>query len=308
MVKYIYGDIIFVENLLMNYLILFSTAKLTKSRYKKINILLASVAGAIYAVFYYYPGFEYLYTWFLKIIFSLFIIVVAFNPYTLKEFCRKILVFYIVSIIFGGAAFGIYYLINGVKFAYKGIFYIDSFPVKLLLASILLAYIFVRFSWGYIISKIKREKVLLDVSIIKEDKKAYLVALLDTGNSLTDPITNLPVLVAEYEAIKELLPSEIQRIFEENKENNLNAIASVLSRSEWITRFRFIPFNSLGVENGLLIGFKPDGIRIEDNSGKNFIRDIIVAIYNKKLSRDGEYSALLHPEILTDHYRGENSA
>jgi len=308
MVKYIYGDIIFVENLLMNYLILFSTAKLTKSRYKKINILLASIAGAIYAVFYYYPGFEYLYTWFLKIIFSLFIIVVAFNPYTLKEFCRKILVFYIVSIIFGGAAFGIYYLINGVKFAYKGIFYIDSFPVKLLLASILLAYIFVRFSWGYIISKIKREKVLLDVSIIKEDKKAYLVALLDTGNSLTDPITNLPVLVAEYEAIKELLPSEIQRIFEENKENNLNAIASVLSRSEWITRFRFIPFNSLGVENGLLIGFKPDGIRIEDNSGKNFIRDIIVAIYNKKLSRDGEYSALLHPEILTDHYRGENSA
>lgn len=308
MVKYIYGDIIFVENLLMNYLILFSTAKLTKSRYKKINILLASVAGAIYAVFYYYPGFEYLYTWFLKIIFSLFIIVVAFNPYTLKEFCRKILVFYIVSIIFGGAAFGIYYLINGVKFAYKGIFYIDSFPVKLLLASILLAYIFVRFSWGYIISKIKREKILLDVSIIKEDKKAYLVALLDTGNSLTDPITNLPVLVAEYEAIKELLPLEIQRIFEENKENNLNAIASVLSRSEWITRFRFIPFNSLGVENGLLIGFKPDGIRIEDNSGKNFIRDIIVAIYNKKLSRDGEYSALLHPEILTDHYRGENSA
>ena len=308
MVKYIYGDIIFVENLLMNYLILFSTAKLTKSRYKKINILLASIAGAIYAVFYYYPGFEYLYTWFLKIIFSLFIIVVAFNPYTLKEFCRKILVFYIVSIIFGGAAFGIYYLINGVKFAYKGIFYIDSFPVKLLLASILLAYIFVRFSWGYIISKIKREKILLDVSIIKEDKKAYLVALLDTGNSLTDPITNLPVLVAEYEAIKELLPSEIQRIFEENKENNLNAIASVLSRSEWITRFRFIPFNSLGVENGLLIGFKPDGIRIEDNSGKNFIRDIIVAIYNKKLSRDGEYSALLHPEILTDHYRGENSA
>lgn len=308
MVKYIYGDIIFVENLLMNYLILFSTAKLTKSRYKKINILLASIAGAIYAVFYYYPGFEYLYTWFLKIIFSLFIIVVAFNPYTLKEFCRKILVFYIVSIIFGGAAFGIYYLINGVKFAYKGIFYIDSFPVKLLLASILLAYIFVRFSWGYIISKIKREKILLDVSIIKEDKKAYLVALLDTGNSLTDPITNLPVLVAEYEAIKELLPLEIQRIFEENKENNLNAIASVLSRSEWITRFRFIPFNSLGVENGLLIGFKPDGIRIEDNSGKNFIRDIIVAIYNKKLSRDGEYSALLHPEILTDHYRGENSA
>ncbi|NLM43421.1 MAG: sigma-E processing peptidase SpoIIGA [Clostridiales bacterium] len=293
----------------MNYLILLSTAKLTKSRYKKINVLLASLAGAIYAVFYYYPGFEYLYTWLLKIIFSLFIIVVAFNPYTLKEFVRKILVFYIISIIFGGAAFGIYYLINGVKFTYKGIFYIESFPAKLLLVSILFAYIFVRFSWGYIVSRIRREKILLDVSITKENKKAYLVALIDTGNSLTDPITNMPVLVAEYEAIKELLPLDIQKIFEDNKENNLNAIASVLSRSEWITKFRFIPFKALGVENGLLIGFKPDGVNIEeDRNSQNCVKDIIVAIYNKKLSKDGEYSALLHPEIISDHNRGENSA
>lgn len=308
MVKFVYGDIIFVENLLMNYLILFSTAKLTRSPYKKINILLASITGAIYAVFYYYPGFEYLYTWLLKIIFSLFIIAVAFNPYTLKEFGRIILVFYIISLIFGGAAFGIYYLINGIKFSYKGVFYIESFPIKLLFVSIISAYIFVKFSWGYIISRIKREKILLDVSILKGSKRICLVAFVDTGNSLTDPITNRPVIIAEYQAIKELLPEEIQKIFDENNENNLNTIASVLSKSEWMTKFRFIPFKSLGVENGMLIGFKPDAVSIEDKRSRNYIKDTIVAIYNKRLSKDGEYSALLHPEILSNYNGGKNSA
>lgn len=308
MIQYVYGDVIFVENLVMNCIILFSTAKLTRSRYKKLNIFLASIIGSVYSVFYYFPGYEYLYTWFLKLIFSLFIIALAFTPYNLKEFGRAIAVFYIVFLIFGGAAFGVFYFINGIKFSYQGIFYMESFPVKLLFASILSAYIIIKISWGYIVSKIRREKILMDVSVLQENKKIYLVALVDTGNSLTDPITNLPVLIAEYEIVKELLPEEIQRIFEENKDNNLNVIASVLSKSEWMTKFRFIPFKSLGNENGMLIGFKPDAINVEDKNTKKNIKDIIIAIYNKKLSKDGEYNALLHPDILSYYNGGKNSA
>lgn len=308
MVKYVYGDIIFAENLMMNYLILFSTAKLTRSRYRRINIILASAAGAVYSVFYYFPGYEYLYTWLLKIIFSLFIIAVAFVPYTLKEFGRITMVFYIISLLFGGAAFGIYYFINGINFSYKGVFYIESFPVRLLLISILSAAIIIKFSWAHIIPRIRREKILVNISILQGNKSIYSVALIDTGNSLKDPLTNLPVLIAEYEAIKELLPVEIQKIFEKNKDNNLNAILSVLSGSEWLTKFRFIPFKSLGNENGMLIGFKPDAIVIEDKNNRQSIKDIIIAIYNRRLSKDGEYSALLHPDILSYHNGGKNSA
>lgn len=308
MVKYVYGDIIFAENFVMNYLILFSTAKLTRSRYKKINIILASIAGAFYSVFYYFPGYEYLYTWFLKVVFSLFIIAVAFVPYTLKEFGRITAVFYIISLLFGGAAFGIYYFINGIDFSYKGIFYMESFPAKLLLISIISAYIIIKFSWGYIIPRVRREKILINISILQEKKSVYSVALVDTGNSLTDPLTNLPVLIAEYEIVKELLPVEIQKIFENNKDNNLNVLASVLLASEWLTKFKFIPFKSLGNENGMLIGFKPDAIIIEDKSIRKDVKDIIVAIYNKRLSKDGEYSSLMHPDILSYNNGGRNSA
>lgn len=308
MVQYVYGDIIFVENLVMNYLILFSTAKLTRSRYKKINIFLASIAGSIYSVFYYFPGYEYLYTWLLKIIFSLFIIALAFTPYTLKEFGKITGAFYIISLIFGGAAFGIYYFVNGIKFSYKGIFYMENFPAKILLVSIVLAYIVIKLSWGHIFSRIRREKILINMSILHENRRIFLIALVDTGNSLTDPITNLPVLIAEYETIKVLLPTDIRRIFEDNKDNNLNVIAAVLSKSEWLTKIRFIPFKSLGNENGMLIGFKPDAINIGDKAIEGDVKDIIIAIYNKRLSKDGEYSALLHPDVLSHYNGGKNSA
>lgn len=308
MIKYIYGDVVFLENIAMNYIILLSTAKLTRSEYKKIKLLLASAVGAVYSVFYYFPGYEYLYTWFLKILFSLFIIIIAFTPYKLKELTRLIGVFYISSFIFGGAAFGLYYIINGIKYSYKGVFYLQRFPTKLLLLSIIIAYFVVRYSWDYIVYRIRREKIISKVNICFNNKNILLSALLDTGNSLNDPISKLPVVVVEYSSIKEIIPYELQKIYEENKESNISLIASVMSKSEWLTKFRIIPFKSLGNENALMIGFKPDEFNIEYNEEKQIIKELIIGIYNKKLSQDGEYSALIHPDILSVYNGGNSNA
>ena len=308
MIKYIYGDVVFFENIAMNYIILLSTAKLTRSDYKKGKLLLASAVGSIYSVFYYFPGYEYLYTWFLKFMFSLFIIIIAFTPYKLKEFARLIGVFYISSFIFGGAAFGLYYLVNGIKDSYKGVFYLHGFPIKLLLISIIIAYFAVKYSWDYILFRVRREKVLTKIVICFDNRKTLLTALIDTGNSLNDPISKLPVVVAEYSSIKEILPYEIQRLFEDNQENNLNLIASIISKSEWLTKFRIIPFKSLGSEYAMMIGFKPDEINIEDQNKNQIIKEIIIGIYNKRLSQDGEYSALIHPDILSIYSGGNSSA
>ena len=48
----------------------------------------------------------------------------------------------------------------------------------------------------------------------------------------------------------------------------------------------------------MLIGFKPDKVIIEQIENKKEIADIIIGIYNSKLSKDESYSALLHPEII----------
>ena len=62
-------------------------------------------------------------------------------------------------------------------------------------------------------------------------------------------------------------------------------------------KLKVIPFMSLGNENGLLIGFKPDYVKICDEEDE--VRDdIIVAIYDGKLSKNNLYNSLIGLDVL----------
>ena len=69
---------------------------------------------------------------------------------------------------------------------------------------------------------------------------------------------------------------------------------------EYVKRFRLIPFKSLGEENGMLVGFKVDKIEIKEEDGLKIIRNAIVGIYEKKLSKKNQYSALIGLELLEE--------
>jgi len=159
--------------------------------------------------------------------------------------------------------------------------------------------IIVRIFWDILQYRLVKEKLLKQLKIAFENKAIELSALVDTGNSLHDPLTNMPVVVVEFDAIKEILPMDIQSIFNESRENDLVTITGIISSSQWFSRFRLIPYTSLGKENGMLIGFKPDYIEILDNNEeKKGIRDVIVGIYNRALSKNEKYKALLSPELI----------
>jgi stage II sporulation protein GA (sporulation sigma-E factor processing peptidase) len=298
METYVYGDIILLENLIMNFIILFCTAKLLKHKYSWFLLAIAAFIGAIYALGSYVAYFEYFYTPFMKIIFSVLIITIAYLPHHIRDFAKLISVFYITSFVFGGAAFGLFYFLNGLKYISYGTFYIKDFPVKTLVVSIVIAYFVVKFSWGFVQNRVRREKIITEIMILMDNRKVTIMALVDTGNALNEPLTNAPVVVVEYASIKELLPKDVQGIFEKDNQNDFNIIAHIMSNSDLITRFRVIPFKSLGKENGMLLGFKPDEVQLTENNKLQSIKNIIIGIYNKKLSNDGEYSALIHPDIL----------
>jgi stage II sporulation protein GA (sporulation sigma-E factor processing peptidase) len=298
MQTYVYGDVVLLENLIMNFIILWCTARLLKYRCSWLLLGIAALLGAIYALCSYFPGYRIFFTPFMKVLFSLLIITVAFWPRHIRDFVKLTAVFYIVSFVFGGAAFGFFYFLNGLKYVSYGAFYIKDFPVKTLLVSVMIAFFVVKYGWEIVQYRIKREKIITELNISLDNKKAALMALVDTGNALNEPITKAPVVVAEYASIKELLPVNIQEIFERDHENDFTLIARVMSDSNLVTRFRVIPFKSLGKENGMLLGFRPDEVLLVENDKQQSITNIIVGIYSKKLSNSGEYSALIHPDIL----------
>lgn len=295
----VYLDMLILENLIMNYLILWITARFSKERTNFIRLAISSAIGAAYATIIFFPSFKFIYTFLFKVLLSFVLVIVAFYPSKLKQFLKLVAIFYIVSFVFGGAAFGLFYFTNFEAILSNGIFYITNFPVKILLISSLVSYVAIRFAWSAIQNRLSKDNLFVMVDILVESKKINIRALIDTANSLYDPISNLPVMVVEYNAVKELLPDDLREIFEKCNENDLALISNIISGSEWISRFRLVPFCSLGKEHGMLVGFKPDEVLIAMTDGKKEIKNIIVGVYNKRLSRDESYSALLHPEIFT---------
>ena len=297
----VYIDVLFIVNLIINYILIWTTAKISKTNTSIVRMLIGAALGALYAVVMFFPAFKIYYTVIAKLIFSMLLIAVTFNIEKVKHFLRVLGVFYVVSFTFGGAALGLFYFTNVGAYVgallSNGIIYFNL-PWKVLIISTLTAYVIIRITWVVIQRKTAKENMYTLLSIVFDDKSICVNALLDTGNSLYDPISAFPVIVVEFEAIKDLLPQDIQDIFSESNENDLSLISKVMYNSMWASRFRLIPFTSLGKENGMLIGFKPDEVEIIDCESKRDIRDIIVGIYNKKLSKDEKYTALLHPEVI----------
>ena len=117
--------------------------------------------------------------------------------------------------------------------------------------------------------------------LCKNGKAVSLSVLLDTGNLLKDPISQKPVIIVEKDALRGIIPLDI----------NADDIEKL---SEHIDDVRLIPFRSLGMENGILVGFKPDKIYCKEPVCDN----IIVAISNNRLGRGDGYNALAGPECF----------
>lgn len=290
----VYAEYLFLENLLMNWMILHLTQHFSKFHAKRYKIWIGASVGALYAFVFFFPSLKFMYTISMKIIISILIVIITFTPYRFVDFIKLFGIFYLISFMFGGAAFALFYFTDFRGIVSNGIFYIGNFSTKLLIYSGISSYILIKFCWEFVQKKISREKLYVPIHIEVGNQISSVRALVDTGNSLEDPLSKYPVIVVEYKAIEDMIPCNVKALLRENN-TRYESLLKMGEDANWNNRLRLIPFNSLGKENGMLMGFRPDKVNVEN--GKS-IKNIIVGVYTKRLSKDGEYSALLHPDIL----------
>lgn len=298
----IYLDVLLLENIVINYIILAVTARFSKNRTSSLRLLLGAIIGASYVILVVLPEMKIFTTILAKILLSFLIIAVAFNIDKITSFVKTLILFYLTSFIFAGACFALFFLDSNASIVKNGVivspFSLMKTKWTLPFFGIAFAGIASRVLYEKIKNRHLKEKMLVQLMIYFDKKVIRLYALVDTGNALHDPLTNMPVVVVEFGALKTILPDEIRSIFEQSGENDLNGISVAISKSSWFTRFRMIPFTSLGKENGMLIGFKPDYIEIENDDEKKDVSDVVIGIYNSSLSKNEKYRALLSPELI----------
>ena len=293
----IYVDVVLIENLLMNYIILFATAVVLKLKIKQIRVILASLVGAIYTIISYISGLKIYSNFFLKLILSFVIIYMAFNPKSLKKLLKFTLIFYLTSFVFGGAAFALIYVVKPQELLKNNGLILNSNSLKIIFVSAIIAFVIIIIGFKVVKNKISAKDMFCNIEVIINMKKIETKAMIDTGNFLKEPITNTPVIVIEHTLLYECIPKEILNHIESILGGDFSEISDKV-REEYISRLKVIPFSSLGKQNGMLLGIKADKVIIKNEEEEKEKQNVIIGIYNKSLTKKGEYRALLGIELI----------
>ena len=136
----IYLDLIFLENIVINYIILYVTGLISKSKIKQKNILLGASIGAIYSIIYYLLKLKVYSIFIIKIILSIVIIYIVFKSNNFKDLFKLVLLFYLTSFVFGGAAIATIYMVNSQNITIQNGVLVGSYTIKTILIGVIVAY------------------------------------------------------------------------------------------------------------------------------------------------------------------------
>ena len=251
----VYVDSVFILNGLMDYFLLLATAYLAGIPLHRGRYALAALLGGIYAVAVFLPGLEWLASLPAKVAAACAMALAAYGK--TENLFRLLLLFGLVSCGFAGCVLGIGIASGGLPMV-NGVFYTDV-DVRVLLTAAGAAYLVMTVVFRAS-ARHGVQGTLVPVTLAWGDRRVQLTALCDTGNSLRDPVTGRPILVAWGQRVEPLWPPELQPLL---SEQGLRAPAETLTRlGRYQTRFQLVPYSAVGIDGGLLLTARTDWAEI----------------------------------------------
>ena len=265
---YIYLDVLFAVNVIMDFLLLKLTAAFAAVSLKNRRALLASMAGGVGGVCFFIPDFHALTAAGAGIFLGFLTVYLAFFPIRTKEFLKRVLLFFCASFVMGGLEF-FSMMAFGQGMIKNGVAYIQ---IPQLFCCAGAGFFLIKIT--QLLIKKRAAKTVCQVSLYWKKQKVTIEGLQDTGNNLTEPQTHQPVILVEGWVLKRLIHPD----------------CNAVNLSEWIPdeRLREIPYRSIDAE-GTLVGIVLDAVCIDGRK----IPGAVVAVCEQRL----QYSAILSAGI-----------
>lgn len=280
----IYADTMLLVNGIINYLLLLTTGRLAGAHLYRIRLLLGSLLGAAYSVMVYLPGAGFLQKVPFKIGVGVFMLLIGYGG--VKRFFRLSLLFFAVSFAFSGSILALQFL-RGDALVQNGGFVAETGVGELLLAAafcyLVLSVVFRRSA-----KHGGSQQDIVEIRAVYRQREAIFPALIDSGNTLTDPITNAPVIVAGLEAIEPLFTAEQKAVLTPDVLQN-PPLAMERLKDTGENRFFLVPYRAVGTSSGLLLTLRPDAVYL----GTEKYHKILIAVSPTSVSDGGGYTALV---------------
>lgn len=294
----IYVDIVFLENLCMNYIILFATAYILKVKRNHIRLIISSAIGAVYSILAYMQIIDIYSNTFMKILLSILMVYTAYNAKNLKIMLKQVVIFYLTTFVFGGCAFALLYFIKPEEIFIKNGMLVGTYPLKIAILGAIVGFVITVIAFKIVKFRLRKKDMYCELTIFLNEKQIKTIGLIDTGNMLKDPISNMPVIVVQKDILKGLIPEEILNNLEKILGGDIKNSLDDQIDSNYISKFRIIPFSTIGKQNGMLLGFKASKVIIDFDENEKSYEKVVIGIYDKCLSKKQNYFALLGLDLI----------
>lgn len=258
----LYLDVLFLENLLVDYLLLSLLKEILKSPAGRLQRLLGAALGSMGVCGLYLFAIESTLAGriLLYVVFSTVMVKIGLGIRDFRTCLKAVALLYISSFLLGGIFAWIHRQVKLPFYPFAGF--------------TLLSFWLLSACMGWLIRFRSRMESILETVVGFGGRTIQVKGLLDTGNQLRDPVFQKPV-----------------SILTEQKRLELCGSAEPL--------YQMIPFHSIGSPKGILPAFFADYlcIRREDGTEKRVERPLI-GVTKEPLSSQKDYDMILHPDLL----------
>ncbi len=289
----VYIDVLFLVNFCMDFLALWFSGGFLRLPRKRLPLLLSSVLGAVYAIGTLLFAGHPLPSTLIGVAVAFLLCFVAYGRECRRRlFLTLSVIFYVISCLFGGMITAFYSLLERF-FSDRREFYEAlvggegkvAIFFSLMMIVALVAGAFKRFFLPRTVERTAK----VDVKV--GERRIMLSALVDTGNTLCDPLSGRACIVIDPQAVNEVIPRDVLAF------SDGGSLDTALLSPESGKRIRLIPTESVG-GGQLLVGYLPDRIEVTASDGKGRRAVEAILVIDERGGGFNGHSALLPPVLI----------
>ena len=273
----VYVDVLLVVNLIVDFFLLKITFKLLKTDPKPIRVLISSGIGAVSSLYIFFPESGAFIDITVQLIISSLMMLSALGFKTLKYFLRSVAVFFTVTCVYGGIMTALWQVLKPKGMVINNsVVYFNISPLVLILSTVSGYFLYLFLNKILALPSKTAKKCSLNLYAL--GKSVGLTGIIDTGNSITDVLSNSEIIIVDKAVAVSLLGRE-----------------DFSNDPLYATRYRTIPCETV-MGRSLLEGFRCDmgEIRFEDKVIP--LTNPVIALSKTPIKEN--YSAILNPKIL----------
>ena len=274
----VYIDILLLVNFIINLSLLKCSAFLGKRSLPLLKGVLASFIGSLSSLSLFLPPFSFAAMMFYKLLFASVMVFLSFGYENISIFFRELFLLLFCTFIFAGLINFIFISLRPSKLIlFNGSFYFDVSALFLVSAAVF-SFLFVT-GMTYFFGNPAPKEDICKIKLCLEKEDITFKGLIDTGNSLHEPFSNLPVMVINKGLLNE---------------------AYFLNKS-----FRIVPFESIGKDGFMKAFLGEDLTFFLKGEAYHVKKGCYIALSEEKVGH-GLYDAVINPEILENKRRERN--